>query len=178
MRYSIFTKNIIFLLLIYSCADRVIFTDPGSDPGLGGSYSRISGFVSGTLKKDDSPFLVIDDLFIDGNDTLIIENNMHPITNIYEKGQEVIVTKSNVAQLSGPTTDELAPIATELAWAGLKADPRRWIIAVCNIGATGFAGIPPTGADPTPERRALFGFNEKVHVFDNDSDGIENIALT
>lgn len=61
------------LLFLYGCADRDLFTGPGIDPGLGGSYTRISGAVSGVLKKSDSPFLVNDNLFVEENETLTIE---------------------------------------------------------------------------------------------------------
>jgi hypothetical protein len=61
------------LLFFYGCADRDLFTGPGIDPGLGGSYTRISGTVSGVLKKNDSPFLVNEELFVEENETLTIE---------------------------------------------------------------------------------------------------------
>lgn len=61
------------LLFFYGCADRDLFTGPGIDPGLGGSYTRISGTVSGVLKKNDSPFLVNEELFVEENETLAIE---------------------------------------------------------------------------------------------------------
>lgn len=60
-------------MLLFSCADRELFIDPGVDPGLGGTYTKISGSISGTLKKNDSPFLVTEFLYVEANKTLIIE---------------------------------------------------------------------------------------------------------
>lgn len=70
------SASIIFsisLLFFYGCTDRDLFTGPGIDPGLGGSYTRISGAVSGVLQKSESPFLVSDNLSVEAGETLIIE---------------------------------------------------------------------------------------------------------
>jgi hypothetical protein len=64
---------IISVLFLSSCADRDLFTGPGINPGLGGSYTEISGTISGTLKKNNSPFLITENLKITANDTLTIE---------------------------------------------------------------------------------------------------------
>jgi len=69
------------LLFFYGCADRDLFTGPNIDPGLGGSYTKISGTVSGILKKSNSPFLADEDLIVEANDVLTIE----PGTLIYFK---------------------------------------------------------------------------------------------
>jgi hypothetical protein len=61
------------LLFFYGCTDRDLFTGPGIDPGLGGSYTKISGAVSGILKKSDSPFLVSENLIVEASETLTIE---------------------------------------------------------------------------------------------------------
>jgi len=67
------TKIIIISMLLFSCADRELFLDPGVDPGLGGTYTKISGSISGTLKKSDSPFLVTEFLYVEANKMLIVE---------------------------------------------------------------------------------------------------------
>lgn len=69
------------LLFFYGCADRDLFTGPNIDPGLGGTYTKISGAVSGILKKSNSPYLVDENLIVEVNQALTIE----PGTLIYFK---------------------------------------------------------------------------------------------
>ena len=70
---SYLSKIIIILLLILSgCADRSLFTNP-TDPGLGGVYTIISGEVSGTLLKSESPYYVTNNITVDSGKILTIE---------------------------------------------------------------------------------------------------------
>ncbi len=67
---------IISLIFFYGCADRDLFTGPNIDPGLGGSYTKISGSVSGILRKSDSPFLISENLIVEANEMLKIEQGI------------------------------------------------------------------------------------------------------
>jgi hypothetical protein len=73
MRNKILYILFFALLLSLACRENSILDDDGTNPGLGGDYTEISGDLSGTLSLNDAPFLVTDDLNIKGNDTLIIE---------------------------------------------------------------------------------------------------------
>lgn len=73
MKISVLKIIIIYMLLLNACVERELFTEPGINPGLGGDYKSISGNISGLLKKSAGPFLVTDYLFVEADDTLIIE---------------------------------------------------------------------------------------------------------
>jgi hypothetical protein len=73
MRYKILYILFFGFLLSLSCRENSISDNDGTNPGLGGDYTEISGNLSGTLSLIDAPFLVTDDLNIKGNDSLIIE---------------------------------------------------------------------------------------------------------
>lgn len=118
---------------------------------------------------------------VDGEFEVIILDNTHPITSIYDQDEILQVTNNySTSQIYGILSDQLAPAATPLVETGLNAGELRVTVAVADTGATGLLGDGPIpeGADPTPERRAYFGLHEMVHVFDNGGSGIENIALT
>lgn len=107
----------------------------------------------------------------DGDFMVTITDNTHPITEIYEEGQEIEITQNLTnAQVSGILPDFLAPAARELARTGYIVGPERVCLAVADEGATGFDDLAqdlPPGAEPAPARRAFLGYHERVHIFDN-----------
>lgn len=72
MNYCFPKITILVFLLLSSCADRSLFTDP-TDPGLGGIFTVIKGNLSGTLLKSKSPYYVSEDISINSGITLLIE---------------------------------------------------------------------------------------------------------
>ena len=56
-----------------SCRENLINDEGGVNPGLGGNYTKLSGYLSGILSLTDSPFLVSDDINIQLKDSLKIE---------------------------------------------------------------------------------------------------------
>ncbi|MDH3268373.1 MAG: right-handed parallel beta-helix repeat-containing protein [Ignavibacteria bacterium] len=64
---------IIILLFLTGCSDRSLFTDP-NDPGLGGVFTTITGEISGTLLKSNSPYYVSENISISAGNTLSIES--------------------------------------------------------------------------------------------------------
>jgi hypothetical protein len=88
---SLISKIIILLLLIiYGCAERTLFTEPGIDPGLGGVYTTISGQLIGTLSKINSPYLVADNIYVPSGFTLTVE-----------KGSTIFFKKNTSLQIYG-----------------------------------------------------------------------------
>jgi hypothetical protein len=86
-----------------------------------------------------------------------VDDNTHPITALYDQGQEIEVTFNfDTAQLSGIDPAVLAPGATPLATTGLLVGPERVFLAVMEAGGTGFTGDAgatiPAGSDPAPAR--------------------------
>jgi len=72
MKFSLSKITIIILLFLNSCSDRSLFTDP-NDPGLGGFYTILSGEISGSLLKANSPYYVTNNISIDSGKILSIE---------------------------------------------------------------------------------------------------------
>ncbi|MDP8245424.1 MAG: hypothetical protein P9L94_15170 [Candidatus Hinthialibacter antarcticus] len=109
-----------------------------------------------------------------------VEDNTHPITDIYEADDLIPVTTNAAGQIGGINFDALAPVATPLM---LSADFARVTLAVAEAGGTGLVGdaglTPPPGSDPLPARRAMLGMHEGVQAFDlGIAGGLDNIALT
>lgn len=73
MKFYILKIIIILFLFIEGCADRSLFTEPGVDPGLGGTYTKISGELSDTLFKNNSPYLVTNNITVNSGSILLIE---------------------------------------------------------------------------------------------------------
>lgn len=115
-----------------------------------------------------------------GEFDFIVENDTHPITNIYSRDDIVPITNNPDGQIGGITFDQLAPVAIPLM---VSADLSRVTLAVAEEGETGLVGndglTPPDGSEPLPARRAMLGLHEAVQAFDLGIDGdIANIALT
>lgn len=121
----------------------------------------------------------------EGDFEMEITDNSHPITSIYQVGQilQVSQNESN-AQVLGLNPDMMAESAVSLAQAGLTTTPNApWVaLAVLPEGATGLvgdAGVPiPAGSDPTPDKRAFLGYQERVHIFTNEPMDELDIAIS
>lgn len=110
----------------------------------------------------------------------IVENDTHPITDIYQRDDVIPVTTNPAGQIGGIAFESLAPVAVPLM---LSADFTRVTLAVAEAGESGLAGnaglTPPPGSEPLPARRAMLGMHEAVQVLDlGIGGGIDNIALT
>ena len=109
-----------------------------------------------------------------------VEDNTHPITDIYGADDLIPITTNAAGQIGGINFEALAPVATALM---LSADFARVTLAVAEAGGTGLVGndglTPPPGSEPLPARRAMLGMHEGVQAFDlGIAGGLDNIALT
>lgn len=75
-----------WLLLSYACRENND-TVNSVDPTLGGFYTEVGGTISGTLTLKDSPFLIVSDVIVPENDTLIIEAG---VTLFFEERRRLI----------------------------------------------------------------------------------------
>jgi hypothetical protein len=90
MKLLIIKITILTLLIFYGCSERTLFTEPGIDPGLGGVYTSLSGQLTDTLSKSNSPYLVTNNIFISSGTTLTIE-----------KGSTFFFKKNTSLQING-----------------------------------------------------------------------------
>ena len=95
MRYKVLNILFFAVLISLACRENSLFDDDGPNPGLGGDYTEISGDLSGTLSLTDAPFLVTDDLNINGNDTLLIEAG---VTLFFNNNKKITVSGTLVAE--------------------------------------------------------------------------------
>lgn len=119
-----------FLILVGGCAERELPTDPDIDPGLGGNYTKISGILTNTLYKADSPFLVTEDIFVEAGTTLIIENG----TNIYFEEEKGFYIFGGIRAI-GEKNNLIVFRAFEQGWNGIHStDPTDSLIFIfCKI---------------------------------------------
>jgi hypothetical protein len=111
----LYLKIIILCILInYSCADRSLFTGPGIDPGLGGVYTELTGSISGTLKKADSPYLIISDIVVDSSQSLIIEEGV----TLFFKIETQLRVHGKITAV-GKTIEPITFTAFETDWMGI-----------------------------------------------------------
>jgi len=129
----LFKLFIIFLALLfaYSCADRILYTDPNIDPILSGLYTVIGGEISDTLKKSDSPFFVNSNLIVNANDTLRIEPG---VTIYFDNGIKLNV--NGVIQATGEKSDQILLTAFQYDWAGIHilSSYGKSVFKFCIIG--------------------------------------------
>ncbi|MGI6458352.1 MAG: hypothetical protein ACOX5R_22410 [bacterium] len=104
----------------------------------------------------------------------------HPITDLWNVGDFIEITRSASAQLAGVVVDQLAEAGTPLAQTGFVAGALRYSLIIADEGATGFGGAPvPAGAEPAPARRAYLGYHELTVVPEHTAPaGPENVTLT
>ena len=125
----------------------------------------------------------------EGDTSLVILDNTHPVTEIYNQGQRLVFTQNDInAQVAGIRDIDVADAARALALVdsgdagdgNFSGAENRIILAVMEQGASGLLGDvdPPAGADPTPARRAFLGYHERVQVFDNNAADSSLISIT
>lgn len=107
---------ITLLLIIAGCAERELPTDLNVDPGLGGDYTKISGELSDTLTKSDSPFLVTEDLFIPEGVTVAIE----PGVLIFFQEERGFYISGGIRAV-GNSTNPIIFRAFEQGWDGIHS---------------------------------------------------------
>ncbi len=135
--------------------------------------------IWGDTSKAASLYFAPSVLLPEGDVDVEIIDNTHPITERYDQGQVIQVTFNFAnAELAGPTPDNLAPVATPLASSGSITGENRIVLAVAEEGETGLSAGAPAGFEPLPARRGFIGYHENVHVFENDVEGIDNIAMS
>lgn len=73
LRYSFKAFAIFSLVVFNSCFERELFDKDLILPSISGLYTEISGNISGKLLRQNSPYIVTNDLIVDNNDSLFIE---------------------------------------------------------------------------------------------------------
>jgi hypothetical protein len=124
-------KIVILLMISFSgCSDRSLFTDPGIDPGLGGVYTKISGELSGTLSKSNSPYLVTSNISVNAGTNFIIEEGVI----IFFKDNTGLYVYGGI-KASGTKEKPIAFKAFEQGWDGIHStDPTDSLIfTFCQI---------------------------------------------
>ena len=107
------------MISLEGCADRSLFTEPVIDPGLGGVYTEISGELTGTLLKNDSPYLVTGNISVNAGITLLIE----PGVVIFFKDQTGLYILGGI-KASGTKENRIQFQAFNEGWDGIHAtDP-------------------------------------------------------
>ena len=116
---------IIVFLLISSCADRSLFTDP-NDPGLGGVFTIISGEIYGVLQKSKSPYYASRDISVKAGTTLIVE----PGTQIFFKSDAGLYISGGMRAI-GTKESRITFEGFGTAWKGIhSANPTDSLIFI------------------------------------------------
>ncbi len=114
MKLRIRWISLIFLLFISSCRENNNIVD-NTDPTLGGIYTEIGGNISGTLTLIDSPFLIISDVIVPENDTLIIEAG---VTLFFEEGRRLI--SDGIILANGTRQNQITFTSFLTTWKGIS----------------------------------------------------------
>ncbi|MFO7447396.1 MAG: right-handed parallel beta-helix repeat-containing protein [Ignavibacteriaceae bacterium] len=127
-------RNILFLVMIfslfqYSCVEResTVLEAPQNF-----GYTEISGTVSGTLRKSNSPYLVKEDIYVDNNKTL----NVEPGTELYFEKNKSFIVNGNLFLL-GTKDAPIRLLAYDDAWRGININnSEESVIRFCVIDGT------------------------------------------
>lgn len=114
---SYFSKiAIIILVLLNSCSERSLFTDP-TDPGLGGVFTVIKGELSEPLLKSKSPYYVSADISVTAGTTLTIE----PGTLIFFKSDAGLYISGGIRAI-GSKESRIVFEGFGTAWKGVHSE--------------------------------------------------------
>ena len=116
MKNYIINIIILSIIILEGCADRSLFTEPVIDPGVGGVYTEISGALSGTLSKSNSPYVVTSNISVNADTTLTIE----PGVLIFFKDQTGLYITGGI-NASGTKENQIQFQAFNEGWDGIHA---------------------------------------------------------
>jgi hypothetical protein len=114
-------KNLIFyiflFLLIFNTCRETTESNNLINPTLGGVYTEIEGTISGVLSFDDSPFLVVDDIFVSANDTLKIDAG---VTLFFKDGRRLSSAGTILAK--GTKQKPIVFTSFSIGWSGISIE--------------------------------------------------------
>lgn len=116
MKIFISKIAIIILVLLNSCSERSLFTDP-TDPGLGGVFTVIKGELSEPLLKSKSPYYVSADISVKAGTTLTIE----PGTLIFFKSDAGLYIAGGIRAI-GSKESRIVLEGFGTAWKGIHSE--------------------------------------------------------
>ncbi|MCH7770055.1 MAG: hypothetical protein IIA49_03435 [Bacteroidetes bacterium] len=114
MKLKVYLILIPLSLLSYACRENNgIVNNTASTHG--GIYTEVGGNISGTLNLKDSPFLIISDIIISENDTLIIEAG---VTLFFEERRRLIA--DGIILANGTSQKRITFTSFLTSWKGIS----------------------------------------------------------